>query len=71
MQKGGILLVFRVNRSGVGDDVVTHEPSVTARSSIMNAGLSFNPGSSGGLQTGGGASEIRAGQLNEQKLAAR
>ena len=52
--RGDLLLVFRVNSSGVGDDMVTHEPSVTARSSFMNAGLSFNSGSSGGLQTGGG-----------------
>ncbi len=43
-----------VNSSGVGDDMVTHEPSVTAHSSTMNLGLSFNSGSCGGLQTGGG-----------------
>ena len=51
---GDLPLVFLVNSSGVGDDMVKHEPSVTARSSIMNTGLSFNSGSCGSLQTGGG-----------------
>ena len=40
MTKGDIHAVFRVNSSGVGDDMITHEPSVTARSSFMNIGLS-------------------------------
>jgi hypothetical protein len=53
-RQGGIPAGFRVNSSGVGDDMVKHEPSVTARSNFMNAGLSFNSGSCGSLQTGGG-----------------
>ena len=53
-RQGDLLLVFLVNSSGVGDDMVKHEPSVTARSNFMNAGLSFNSGSCGSLQTGGG-----------------
>jgi hypothetical protein len=52
--RGDLLLVFGVNRSGVGDDMVKHEPSVTSLSSFMNTGLSFNSGSCGSLQTGGG-----------------
>ena len=60
MTKGDIPpAVFRVNSSGVGDDIITHEPSVTALGSIMNTGLSFNSGSSSSLKTGRGVSEIR------------
>ena len=59
MTKGDILAAFRVNSSGVGDDIITHEPSVTALGSIMNTGLSFNSGSSSSLKTGRGVSEIR------------
>ena len=54
MTKGDIQAVFRVNSSGVGDDIITHEPSVTALGSIMNTGLSFNSGSSSSLKTGRG-----------------
>ena len=59
MTKGDIQEVFRVNSSGVGDDIIAHEPSVTALGSIMNTGLSFNSGSSSSLKTGRGVSEIR------------
>ena len=55
MTKGDIQeAVFRVNSSGVGDDMITHEPIVTALGSFMNTGQSFNSGSSGSLQTSGG-----------------
>ncbi len=45
---------FRVNSSGVGDDIIMHEPSVTALGGFMNTGLSFNSGSSSSLKTGRG-----------------
>jgi hypothetical protein len=54
LKADNILDVFRVNSSGVGDDMVKHEPSVTARSSRKNTGQSFDSGSSSSLQTGGG-----------------
>ena len=62
MTKGDIQAVFRVNSSGVGDDIIKHESSVTALGSFMNTiitGLSFNSGSSSSLKTGRGVSEIR------------
>jgi hypothetical protein len=61
LKADNILDVFLVNSSGVDDDMITHEPSVTAFGSIMNTASvtqrskgSFNSGSSGSLQTGGG-----------------
>ena len=54
LKADNILDVFRVNISRVDDDMVKHEPSVTARSSRKNTGQPFDSGSSSSLQTGGG-----------------